>query len=153
MILVAAKNQSSDSLLNEAASRQLIAKAGSRTDDHNSPLAFFGYNAWRRDEFGDANLFDEQVFVARDGKIHFLDPRYDLEKFSPDGFSWGYAGSASAQLAIAMLMELLNDWERVKSVWPAFHDKFVVKLPRDANWTADGDTVIEIALSLETPKR
>ena len=34
-----------------------------------------------------------------------LDPRYDLAGHSPDGFNWGYNGSGSAQLALALLAD------------------------------------------------
>jgi Family of unknown function (DUF6166) len=151
MIHIAAENQSSDSLVNTQASTQLVAKVKSRRK--SSSIAFVGFSAWRRDEFGDANLFDKQVFVVRDGQVRFLNPRYDLENFSPDGLNWGYAGSGSAQLAVAMLMELVGDWERVKRLWPKFNDEFVTKLPRNANWTADGNTVLAIALSFEARSR
>lgn len=32
-----------------------------------------------------------------------LPPRNDLVDHSPDGFSWGYAGSGPSQLALALL--------------------------------------------------
>ena len=32
-----------------------------------------------------------------------LDPRFDLEKHSPNGFDWGHPGSGAAQLALAIL--------------------------------------------------
>ncbi len=32
-----------------------------------------------------------------------LPPRNDLRNHSPDGFSWGYAGSGPVQLALALL--------------------------------------------------
>lgn len=38
-----------------------------------------------------------------------LDPRTDLANHSPDGFSWGYAGSGSAQLALAILADARGD--------------------------------------------
>ena len=86
---------------------------------------------------------------SRAGEVCFLNPRHELENFSPDGFSWGYSGSGPAQLAIAMLMEVLGDWERVKLLWPRFHDHFVMKLPRNANWTADGGDILATALAIE----
>lgn len=47
------------------------------------------------------------VYVATpDGDVTELDPRLDLANHSPDGFSWGYAGSGPAQLALA----ILSDW-------------------------------------------
>jgi hypothetical protein len=152
MIHIAAQNQASNSLLNEKAIKRIVGPRKSRFSQA-SRVAFVGFNSWRRDEVGDANLFDEQVFAVRDGKASFLDPHYELENFSPDGFAWGYRGSASSQLAIAMLIDVLGDWKRVKPLWPMFHDEFVIKLPRDANWTADGATIFEIAENLEKQRR
>jgi hypothetical protein len=151
MIQIAAENQASDSLIDVETSAQLVAHV--KPKRKRSAIAFVGFSAWRRDEVGDANLFDEQVCVVRNGQVRFLNPRYDVANFSPDGLSWGYPGSASAQLAVAMLMELLGDWKRVKELWATFNDHFVVRLPRNANWTADGSTVLQIALTLEKRTR
>ena len=112
-------------------------------------VAFLGYSAWRREENGDANLSDEQVFMVRDGHVRFLNPRNDLMNHSPDGLSWGYAGSGPAQLALALLMEVLNDWERVQAIYQRFKEHFVARIPQHTNWTADGADVLELALTIE----
>ena len=41
-----------------------------------------------------------------------LDPRVDLRRHSPDGFTWGYAGAGPAQLALAMLAHFFRDAHR-----------------------------------------
>lgn len=107
MIQIAAENQSLPELVNLRLTKKLsrILVANGDTSCLDSSVAFVGYSSWRREEIGDANLLDEQVFVVRDGQVRFLNARHDLEKFSPDGLSWGYRGSGSAQLAIAILME------------------------------------------------
>lgn len=48
------------------------------------------------------NAGTRQVFVNN----AILDPRpsQSLHNHSPDGFSWGYAGSGPAQLALALLL-------------------------------------------------
>jgi len=38
-----------------------------------------------------------------------LDPRFDLVNHSPTGFSWGFAGSGPAQLALAILAHHYRD--------------------------------------------
>jgi len=114
-----------------------------------SDIAFVGYSTWRREENGDGNLADEQVLVICNGQVRFLNPRNELVNHSPDGFSWGYAGSGPAQLALAMLMEVLDDWERVQPIYQLFKDQFIAKIPRNTNWTADGADVLALALSLE----
>ena len=124
MIQIAADNQSSPELVNRHLSNKLsqLFTGAPQPSNAISAVAFVGYSTWRREENGDANLFDEQVFVVRDGEVHFLNPKYELANFSPDGLSWGYAGSGSSQLAIAMLMEVLGDWNRVLPLWARFHD-------------------------------
>lgn len=37
-----------------------------------------------------------------------LNPRFDLRNHSPDGFEWGYYGSGPAQLALALLSDVLG---------------------------------------------
>lgn len=37
-----------------------------------------------------------------------LNPRFDLRNHSPDGFEWGYFGSGPAQLALALLCDVLG---------------------------------------------
>jgi hypothetical protein len=103
---------------------------------------------WRREENGDGNLSDEHVFVVRDGKARLLDPRHDLADCS-DGVSWGYPGSGPAQLAVAMLMELLGDWDRIQRIRHEFQDVFAARIPQARNWTADGADIMAIVLELE----
>ena len=56
------------------------------------------------------------VFVWEDGKRRQLEPRLDLRNHSPTGFSWGYLGSGCAQLALALLVDVLGDKGRVRAV-------------------------------------
>lgn len=150
MIQVGAENQA-QGLLNTQVSETLsrLFKKSEASTGLQSPVAFVGYTTWRREENGDANLFDEQVLVIRNGQVRFLKPGYEIENFSPNGLSWGYHGSATGQLAIAMLMEVLQDENRVRRLWPRFHDLFVKRIPDDANWTADGADILRIALAIE----
>lgn len=152
MIQIAANTQSVPDLINQRVSeaisysmRELVpAQSHVRSD-----VAFLGYSAWRREDNGDANLSDEQVFVVRDGQVRFLNPRNDLMNHSPDGLSWGYAGSGPAQLALAILMEVFNDWERVRPIYQRFKTLFVARIPQHTNWTADGADVLALALTID----
>ena len=57
-----------------------------------------------------SNLSNHYRFgVRKDGVI--LSPRRSLEirNHSPDGFSWGYAGSGPAQLALGLLLEEVDE--------------------------------------------
>ncbi len=150
MIHIAAHHQSLEELTDEAAAGRLGAEVVPHEQlDYGTMVAFIGYAGWRREENGDGNLSDEQVLVVRNGKAHFLNPRNDLRDHSPDGLSWGYSGSACAQLSLAMLMEVFDDWERVQPIYQRFKDHFVARLPQHTNWTADGTDIAAVARAIE----
>lgn len=69
--------------------------------------------------------------VTIDGKL--LDPEKSLRvrNHSPDGFSWGYAGSGPAQLALAILLEVTTK-EKASKFYQRFKHKFIANLPRAA---------------------
>jgi Family of unknown function (DUF6166) len=155
MVMIAAKDQAQEDLLNRELSDKLtFSEPGSLVRSHpGARVAFLGYSVWRREENGDGNLSDEQVFVIREGRVLPLDPRTDLANHSPDGLSWGYPGSGCAQLALAMLMAIFDEWERVRPIYQLFKDEFVSRLPQDTNWTADGVDILLMALALERRRR
>ena len=69
-----------------------------------------------------------------------LNPRLDLWDHSPTGFEWGYGGSGPAQLALAMLADVLrNDAEALK-LHQHFKASVVAALPREG-WTLTEDQV------------
>lgn len=47
--------------------------------------------------------------LATDGSGWALNPRFDLRRHSPDGFSWGYHGSGCAQTALAIMASHLAE--------------------------------------------
>jgi hypothetical protein len=51
------------------------------------------------------------VEVLDAGVVYSFDPAYSLRirNHSPDGFNWGYAGSGPAQLALAILLDVVAD--------------------------------------------
>jgi hypothetical protein len=148
MVSIAERNQAVPDLIDTAASARLSRHELTEESSKFSPVAFVGFAVWRREENGDGNLSDEHVFVVRDGKARLLDPRNDLADCS-DGVSWGYPGSGPAQLAVAMLMELLGDWERVQRIRYEFQEFFAARIPQARNWTADGADIMAIVLELE----
>jgi hypothetical protein len=155
MVMIAAKGQAQEDLLDRELSDKLTF-SDPETLAQSYPgarVAFLGYSVWRREENGDGNLSDEQVFVVRDGHVRPLDPRNDLANHSPDGLSWGYPGSACAQLALAMLIAIFNDWERVRPIYQILKDEFVSQLPQNTNWAADGTDILLMALAIERRHR
>ena len=149
MLNIAGLSQALEEVIDARLGARLSSAAGVALQEDGSRVAFIGFAVWRREENGDANLSDEQVFVVRDGRVRLIDPRKDLECCSPDGLSWGYRGSGPAQLAVAMLMEVFGDWERVQRIRHEFNDRFVTKIPQNRNWTADGADIRGIALQIE----
>ena len=49
-----------------------------------------------------------------------LAPSLEIADHSPDGFNWGYNGSAAAQLALGILYEVTGDVELARNYYPFF---------------------------------
>lgn len=73
----------------------------------------------------------EEVTVTVDGEP--LPRRYDLLSASPSGFEFGYGGSGSAQLAVAMLAHAYDD-EFACEHYQQFKREVVAELP-EGGWT------------------
>lgn len=81
------------------------------------------------------------VRVRRPGKpLRPLRPRLDLAKHSPTGFEWGYGGSGPAQLALAILADVLGDDEKAARYHQWFKFMVIAKLPHD-RWLLTVDDV------------
>lgn len=150
MVNIAAASQTTEGIIDQEKSEALsFVEIAQGLDTHRDRVVFVGYSAWRRDDNGDANLSDQQVFVISNGHACLLPPRNDLRNHSPDGFSWGYLGSGPAQLALAMLMQVFQDWSRVQPIYQIFKEHFIARIPQHANWTADGADVYVLGLEIE----
>lgn len=64
-----------------------------------------------------------------------LDPRNDVINHSPDGFQWGYSGSGPAQLALALLCDVLGGDEHAAELATKLHQEF--KAEKIATITGD----------------
>jgi hypothetical protein len=73
-----------------------------------------------------------------------LNPRYDLRNHSPDGFSWGYAGSGPAQLALAILCDHLNNDDLAQHIYQDFKFKAITTLPMNEGFELTSDEVQRI---------
>jgi hypothetical protein len=155
MIIIAARNQAQDQLVDPELGYKLsFSSPGALVRSHPaSTIAFIGYSVWRREENGDGNLSDEQVFVVTAGHVHALEARTDLANHSPGGLSWGYSGSGCAQLALAMLMAIFDNWDRVRPIYHWFKEDFVSKIPQNTNWLADGADILLMALAIERRRK
>src|SRR5262245_55620958 len=75
--------------------------------DMNSAKFYLGFQV-----VGEGNA--HRVSVMQAGGIKPLSARRSQAVFnhSPDGFAWGYGGSGPAQLALAILLDALDDTPR-----------------------------------------
>src|SRR5688500_10462997 len=74
-----------------------------------------------------------------DGRSEPLPLRLDLWNHSPGGFEWGYAGSGPAQLALAMLSDVVGD-RRARPNYQQFKFDVITKLPK-LGWVLTRDEV------------
>ncbi len=75
--------------------------------------------------------------VTVDGAL--LDPRYDIERFSPMGFEWTYEGDGPRQLALALLADHLGDPQRALALTETFMRKVVAEL--DNAWALSSEEI------------
>lgn len=86
--------------------------------------------------------------MTRDGRP--LDTYGHLWNHS-EGLEWGYGGSGPAQLALALLADVLGDDAEAVRLHQDFKWAVVAKLPREG-WTLDSDQVRVVAFRLAAEK-
>ncbi len=79
--------------------------------------------------------------VREDGTSEPLPLRLDLAKKSPTGFEWGYNGSGPAQLALAILSDVVGDRRAVPN-FQRFKFAVVGRLPH-AGWVVTQAEVLD----------
>lgn len=82
------------------------------------------------------------VHVEEEGKLSRLDPRFDVRNHSPDGFEWGYGGSGPAQLALALLCDVLGDYRVAERHYQEFKRAVITRLP-DVGWEMTEESIWE----------
>lgn len=77
-----------------------------------------------------------QVFV----NDQLLEPEQSLRlrRHSPDGFAWGYTGSAPAQLALALLLQWLPI-PLAQSIYQTFKTLYIAPIPQDKDFDIELD--------------
>lgn len=75
-----------------------------------------------------------QVVVLEGGTRRPLNSRRDLSNHSPTGFEWGYGGSGPAQLALAILADVLGDDALALRLHQRFKWEVIAPLPRFGEW-------------------
>ncbi len=79
------------------------------------------------------------IQVLVDGKP--LDERYELKKFTKNGFEWTYEGAEPSQLALALLAHHLGDGARALELCAPFMRKVIANLEND--WAMTGKNIDE----------
>ncbi len=91
----------------------------------------------------------EAVVYVRESKEtgpdQLLDPRLNLANHSPDGLEWGYNGSGPAQLALALVADVLGE-DIALSVYQEFKRRVVANLP--AIWSLTEERVWEVVYEI-----
>ena len=68
-----------------------------------------------------------------------LDPHYDLQRFTDNGFEWSYEGDEPRQLAFAILFDHLCDAARATALDERFMREIVANF--DNTWELTGNDV------------
>ena len=89
------------------------------------------------------------MFVWENGKRRQLEPRLDLRNHSPTGFSWGYLGSGCAQLALALLVDVLGDKGRALDLYQRFKERAIATRNQDHPFEMTDAQVLEHVASIE----
>ena len=75
-----------------------------------------------------------------------LDQRLDLKTISCDGFEWSFEGPASAQLALAILADHLDDDSKALQLHEAFMHEMVANFANE--WVLTSNDVEEAVTAL-----
>ena len=79
-----------------------------------------------------------------------LDPRLDLFNHPPIGFDWGYSGSGSAQLALAVLAHHFKDDDRAMKLYQQFKFAVFAGIHKKIKWTLTPTQIDTIVAKIET---
>ena len=83
------------------------------------------------------------------GEATPLPLRLDLYTGSPTGFAWGYGGSGPAQLALALLADVLEDDEQALRLHQSFKWRAIFPLSFNDGWTMSSLDVIDHVQQIE----
>ncbi len=84
------------------------------------------------------SFFDPGMLKASTGMLPL---RYDLVRHSPDGFGWGYPGSACAQLACALIADALEDDRVARDYYQRLTVDLIQRLDKDKPWAMSDEVV------------
>jgi len=99
---------------------------------------------YRARVFGNVFAWDSETEQPR-----VLPPRLDLRNHSPTGFAWSYSGSGPAQLALALLCDVLGDDERALRLYQRFKAQAIATMPNGSKFEMTSSQVLKHVEQLE----
>ena len=83
-----------------------------------------------------------QVFITKDGVEMPLCPQCSQAvcNHNPDGFEWGHLGSGPSQLALGLLLKVMNNADFVLTCYSDFEWSVVSGLPKKG-WTLTAEVI------------
>jgi hypothetical protein len=97
---------------------------------------------------GYRDRYGAHVYRIQNGRRYVLRLRRDLDDHSPTGFSWGYHGSGCAQLALALLADVLGNDIRAIKLHQYFKRRVIAAL-EDDEWSLTPQEIKDHAYALE----
>ena len=76
---------------------------------------------------------DGRHAVWSNGRLLDIQPSLALRQMSPNGFSWGYAGSGPAQLALAILLDYTRSVALAEQLFIRFKEEVIGRI-RSNSW-------------------
>lgn len=86
------------------------------------------------------------VRVIENGDARELDPRFKHCNNSPTGFEFGYGGSGPAQLAFAILADVMHV-EVAHALKQKFKSAVIGALPRNEPWQITEEQVVDFVMA------
>lgn len=85
---------------------------------------------------------DGSATVTVDGGLLSPERSLTVINHSPTGFEWGFGGSGPAQLALAILLDFLDDGMAATLAYQAFKQDIVSRLPVNRSWSLTGAEIL-----------
>jgi hypothetical protein len=94
-----------------------------------------------------------QVWRVEGNRRTRLDPRRSQKLFnhSPDGFEWGYGGSGPAQLALALVLDALDDDRRAVAIHQDFKFRIVGRMAHE-QWELSQESILATIWEIEADR-
>ena len=97
--------------------------------------------------FAQTDPFSREVLIIDENRsVRILKPERSqtVKNHSPDGFNWGYTGSGPAQLALAILLEVINDEAKALAHYRDFERQAIAAIKsQETNWEIEENKILE----------